>query len=685
MKKYLAIFSLCLLAMGCSQPQQGSLTIIPQPQVMEVQSNAFTFKAGAAFRTNLTKGDLNDFSTYAAASPLQLRAAEADNAPFSFELVETIEGIPSAEGYTLTVDQQGVKATATTPAGLFYAYQSLLQMAESAQSGSFTLPCVNIADYPRFDYRGLHLDVSRHFYTKEFVKKQLDAMARYKLNRFHWHLTDGAGWRLEIKQYPELTEKAAYRPFENWQAWWKGDRRYCDKDDANAQGGYYTQEDVKEILEYARQLHITVIPEIEMPGHSEEVLAVYPELSCSGKPYQNGEFCVGNEKTFTFLQNVLLEVIDLFPSEYIHIGGDEAAKGSWKKCPKCQARIHKEGLKNEEELQSYLIHRIERFLNQHGRKLLGWDEILEGGLAPGATVMSWRGEEGGITAAKAGHDVIMTPGGYCYLDSYQDAPTTQPVAIGGFLTLERVYSYNPVPEELAENQRGYIKGVQGNVWTEYMPTPEHTEYMIYPRLLAIAEVGWTQPEQKDWETFHAKALEEVAWMQSQGYHPFDLSKEVGERDVARQPVEHLALNKKVIYNHPYSNNYPAGGENALVDGIRGGWTYLDQHWQGFIGEDLDVTVDLEKATDIRSISTEFMQLKGPYVWLPKEVVFSVSNDGKEFTEINREATEVPTTEEKLVFETYHWEGELQTRYIRVQAALNGIAGGWLFLDEIVVK
>lgn len=684
MRKYLALFSFCLLGISCSKTEKMDITVIPEPQVIEVKDKVSTFDIHSTFSSNLPEKDLKDLSAYVAASPLQLKVSESNTAPFRFELVESIDGISSPEGYTLTIDQSGVKSTATTAAGLFYAYQTLLQMAEFTADNSYRLPQVQITDYPRLDYRGLHLDVSRHFYDKEFVKKQLDAMARYKLNRFHWHLTDGAGWRIEIKKYPELTENAAFRPYQNWQEWWKGDRKYSNKHDKEAHGGYYTQEDIREVLEYARQLHITVIPEIEMPGHSEEVLAVYPQLSCAGKPYHGGEFCVGNEETFTFLQNVLLEVIDLFPSEYIHIGGDEAAKNNWKKCPKCQARIRKEGLKNEEELQSYLIHRIERFLNEHGRKLLGWDEILEGGLAPGATVMSWRGEEGGITAAKAGHDVIMTPGAYCYLDSYQDAPSTQPLAIGGFLTLEKVYSYNPVPEQLDDSQKGFIKGVQGNVWTEYMPTPEHTEYMIYPRLLAIAEVGWTLPEHKNWELFHTKALEEVAWLQEKGYHPFDLSKEVGEREVAKKPVEHLALHKKVIYNNPYSNHYTAGGDSALVDGIRGGWTYLDKRWQGFIGKDLDVTVDLGTATKFKSIATEFMQLTGPYVWLPKEVTFSISADGKEFTELYKETTQVPTTVETLTFHTYEWKGESEAQFVRVQASLNEIAGGWLFLDEIVI-
>lgn len=489
---------LMALAVGCGRVSTSPLALIPQPQMYKVHSGMYTFSFGGQFTTNLKGTERSDLAAVLGASPFRLQMSEDERAPFCFELTDSIPGIASAEGYTLAVGRDGVHVEAVTATGLFYAFQSLLQLAEEGpEEGSWSLPYVDISDYPRFDYRGLHLDVSRHFRSKEFVMKQLDAMARYKLNRFHWHLTDGAGWRLEIKRYPQLTEQTAYRPYPNWKAWWRGGRKYCRRDEAGAEGGYYTQDDVREIVEHARKLHITVIPEIEMPGHSEEVLAVFPQLSCSGKPYQNGELCIGNEETFTFLENVLLEVMELFPSEYIHIGGDEAAKSSWEKCPKCQNRIRKEGLKDEKELQSYLIHRVEKFLNSHGRKLIGWDEILEGGLAPSATVMSWRGEQGGITAAKAGHDVVMTPGEFCYLDAYQDAPVSQPEAIGGYLTLEKVYSYNPVPAELSSEQRRFIKGVQANVWTEYIPTAEHAEYMIYPRLLALAEVAWTEPERKD--------------------------------------------------------------------------------------------------------------------------------------------------------------------------------------------
>lgn len=671
---------------GCQQ-KEGEVQIIPQPQLAELSSGTYRLPPQSLFSSNLPEEEIQEFTEYLQASPLALQPEIGDprNAVISFTIVAPASNHESLESYQLSVTGKGIAVCSPSAAGLFYGFQSLLQLSEQEADGTFTFPFINVKDSPRFPYRGLHLDVSRHFRSKEFVKKQIDAMARYKLNRLHWHLTDGAGWRLEIKRYPELTQQAAYRPYPNWKAWWKGGRKYCTKDAPGAEGGYYTQEDAREIVEYARQRHITVIPEIEMPGHSEEVLAVFPQLSCSGKPYVNAEFCIGNEDTFTFLQNVLLEVMEIFPSEYIHVGGDEANMESWKKCPLCQKRMKKEGLTDVKELQSYLIHRMEEFLNAHDRQLLGWDEILEGGLAPRATVMSWRGETGGIKAAQARHDVIMTPGEFCYLDSYQDDPTSQPEAIGGYLTLEKVYSYNPVPAELTKEEVAYIQGVQANVWAEYMTSDEHMEYMIYPRLLALAEVAWTQPEKKDWARFRRSALKEVKWLQDNGYHPFDLSKEVGERPIAATPIKHLGLMKHVTYTSPYAPQYTAGGDSALVDGYRGGWTYGDKRWQGFLNTDMDVTVDLGEVTAVTSVAAEFMQLSGPYVWLPREVIISVSEDGTSFAEMQRFQTDVPTTEDRLVFRTYEWKGNTQARYVRYQALSNGIEGGWLFTDEIVIK
>ena len=592
--------------------------------------------------------------------------------------------MPSPESYTLSVTPQQILIRATSGAGLFYGMQTLLQLAQPSGAGSYSIASVEIEDTPRFAYRGLMLDVSRHFSTKEFIKKQIDALAYYKINRLHLHLTDAAGWRLEIKKYPLLTEFAAWRTDPTWKQWWNGGRKYVRFDAPGAYGGYYTQDDIREILEYARQHYITVIPEIEMPSHSEEVLAAYPQLSCSGEPYKNSDFCVGNEETFTFLENVLTEVMELFPSEYIHIGGDEAGKSAWKTCPKCQKRMKDEHLANVDELQSYLIHRIEKFLNNHGRHLLGWDEILQGGIAPNATVMSWRGEEGGIAAVTSGHRAIMTPGAYCYLDSYQDAPYSQPEAIGGYLPLKKVYSYNPVPASLTAEQAKLVYGVQGNLWVEYIPTPEHVEYMIYPRILALAETAWSAPERKSWPDFHTRALSAVADLQAKGYHPFDLKKEIGSRPESLQPVSHLALGKKVIYNSPYSSHYPAQGNTALTDGIRGDWTYGDGSWQGFISDNrLDVTIDMEKETEIHSVGADFMQVCGPEVFMPSEVIISVSNDGKEFTELKRMEHKV-VKDDKVTFINFGWEGNAKARYIRYQAS-SGEFGGFLFTDEIVVK
>jgi hexosaminidase len=603
----------------------------------------------------------------------------------SLLITEKNHQLPSPESYTLSVTPQQILIRATSGAGLFYGMQTLLQLAQPSGAGSYSIASVEIEDTPRFAYRGLMLDVSRHFSTKEFIKKQIDALAYYKINRLHLHLTDAAGWRLEIKKYPLLTEFAAWRTDPTWKQWWNGGRKYVRFDAPGAYGGYYTQDDIREILEYARQHYITVIPEIEMPSHSEEVLAAYPQLSCSGEPYKNSDFCVGNEETFTFLENVLTEVMELFPSEYIHIGGDEAGKSAWKTCPKCQKRMKDEHLANVDELQSYLIHRIEKFLNNHGRHLLGWDEILQGGIAPNATVMSWRGEEGGIAAVTSGHRAIMTPGAYCYLDSYQDAPYSQPEAIGGYLPLKKVYSYNPVPASLTAEQAKLVYGVQGNLWVEYIPTPEHVEYMIYPRILALAETAWSAPERKSWPDFHTRALSAVADLQAKGYHPFDLKKEIGSRPESLQPVSHLALGKKVIYNSPYSSHYPAQGNTALTDGIRGDWTYGDGSWQGFISDNrLDVTIDMEKETSIHSVTAAFMQVVGAEVFLPETVVISISDDGTHFTELRKQHFEV-SKETPIRFTDISWQGEAKGRYVRYQAQAGSEFGGWIFTDEIIVK
>ncbi|MFS3047832.1 family 20 glycosylhydrolase [Bacteroides ovatus] len=662
-------------------------SVIPVPLEMEQGTGSFLLSEKTKLYTNLQGGEAELWENYLKALPVQLKEARMkDRKQMLFLLITPkIPQLPSPESYTLSVTSQRIEIRATSGAGLFYGMQTLLQLMQPASTGSYSVPSVEIEDTPRFAYRGLMLDVSRHFSTKEFIKKQIDALAYYKINRLHLHLTDAAGWRLEIKKYPLLTDFAAWRTDPTWKKWWNGGRKYLRYDEPGASGGYYTQDDIREILEYARQHYITVIPEIEMPSHSEEVLAAYPQLSCSGEPYKNSDFCVGNEETFTFLENVLTEVMELFPSEYIHVGGDEAGKSAWKTCPKCQKRMKDEHLANVDELQSYLIHRIEKFLNNHGRRLLGWDEILQGGIAPNATVMSWRGEEGGIAAVTSGHHAIMTPGAYCYLDSYQDAPYSQPEAIGGYLPLKKVYAYDPVPASLTAEQAKLVYGVQGNLWVEYIPTPEHVEYMIYPRMLALAEVAWSAPERKSWPDFHTRALSAVADLQKKGYHPFDLSKEIGSRPESLQPVSHLALGKKVTYNSSYSPHYPAQGNTALTDGIRGDWTYGDGSWQGFISDNrLNVTIDMEKETPIHSITAAFMQVVGAEVFLPETVIISISDDGINFTELQKQHFEV-SKETPIRFTDISWQGEAKGRYVRYQAQAGSEFGGWIFTDEIIVK
>ncbi|HEV8538947.1 MAG TPA: family 20 glycosylhydrolase, partial [Bacteroidota bacterium] len=418
------------------------------------------------------------------------------------------------EGYELDVGSRAITLRSYRTPGLFYAVQTLLQLlpaeifSASARSDVvWTMPCVAVSDAPRFRWRGMHLDVCRHFFPKEFIKRYIDFIALYKMNTFHWHLTEDQGWRIEIKKYPKLTQIGAWRDGSMVGPY--SDLKY----DTVRYGGFYSQEDVKEIVAYAASRQVTIIPEIEMPGHSLAALASYPELSCTGGPFTVGKawgvyddvYCP-KETTFKFLENVLTEVCMLFPGKYIHIGGDEVSKTRWKNCAHCQALIRKKRLKGENGLQSYLIRRIEKFLNSKGKQIIGWDEILEGGLAPKAAVMSWRGTEGGIAAAKQRHNVVMSPGSYCYFDHYQGDERYEPLAIGGYTTVEKVYSYDPVPTGLSSGKRKYIMGAQGNVWTEYIQKPQHVEYMAMPRMAALAEVLWSPMGKRDYKVFQDRLL-----------------------------------------------------------------------------------------------------------------------------------------------------------------------------------
>ena len=510
----------------CDQPKnvnssEDMVDVIPLPKKITNKKGEFIFTGNTKILVYPGNEEMLSIGEYFAdiinsASGLNIEvSATKKKKPPRKGILLSLEENPdmNAEGYHLLIDPGYIIINGKTPNGLFYGIQTLRQMLppeieleEVIKGIKWTAPAVEIEDEPMYSYRGLMLDVGRHFFPKEDVKRFIDIMALHKFNYFHWHLTEDQGWRIEIKKYPELTEIGAFRK-ETLVGHYRDKPRQFD---GEKYGGFYTQDDIKEVVEYAASRYITIVPEIEMPGHSEAALASLSELGCTGGPYEvftkwginNEVYCAGNEKTFEFLENVLAEVIELFPGKYIHIGGDECPKERWKECDKCQARMKEEGLENEHELQSYFIGRIEKFLLANNRKLIGWDEILEGGLAPEATVMSWRGTKGGIEAAKQHHDVIMTPTTHCYFDYYQsENKENEPLAIGGYLPLEKVYSYDPMPEELSEEEAKYILGAQGNLWTEYIKTPDKVEYMTYPRATALSEVVWTQPEKKDYGSF----------------------------------------------------------------------------------------------------------------------------------------------------------------------------------------
>ncbi|WP_010664502.1 beta-N-acetylhexosaminidase [Marinilabilia salmonicolor] len=517
----LSIWMLFVVSLtGCGKEQKAArdLAVIPRPVKME--SPGGTFQLNKETRIVLRedeeerKGVANYLSQLlSSATGYSFEVSVQDYAEENTICLELDPAITGASGcYSLIVSDSGITISAPGVTGLFYGVQTLRQLLPPEIESDvlfpdmdWTVPTVEIFDEPAFLYRGLHLDVSRHFFPVSFIKKYIDLLALHKMNVFHWHLTDDQGWRLEIKKYPKLQEIAGQR--EETLVGHGLEEPFIY--DGEPYDGYYTQEEVKEVVKYAEERFVTVIPEIEMPGHAQAALAAYPHLGCTGGPYRTATrwgvfpevFCSGKEETFQFLEDVLLEVMELFPSEYIHIGGDECPKTRWEECELCQTRIADENLKNEQELQSYFVHRIEAFLNRHGRNIIGWDEIMEGGLASGATVMSWQGEKGGIQAAKMGHNVIMTPVSHLYFDYYQTDPEGEPLAIGHFLPLEKVYSYHPVPDTLTTEEAKFIVGAQGNLWSEYIKTPEHAEYMAFPRVVALAEIVWTPLENKNYKDF----------------------------------------------------------------------------------------------------------------------------------------------------------------------------------------
>lgn len=699
--KYL-LFCLFLLSNSLIAQTENQYNLIPFPARFAGQEGQFTLNS----TTRIVVAPASDASVKSVAQTFagQVKAANGLSlavAPTSAALAKGPHIFLSLnkkltlgdEGYKLTVTPGKVMAEASTAKGLFYAAQTMRQLLPVGQSATVTMPACAITDKPRYGYRGLHLDVSRHFMPVSFVKKFIDLMAMHKQNTFHWHLTDDQGWRIEIKKYPKLTQIGSKRAESIVGQYYQN---YPQQFDGKPVSGFYTQNDIKDVVRYAQSRYVTIIPEIEMPGHAQAALAAYPELGCEpSKNYQvftqwgvsDDVFCP-SEKTFSFLQDVLTEVMTLFPSKYIHIGGDECPKTAWKKSAFCQELIKKNNLKDEHGLQSYFIRRMEKFLNSKGRSIIGWDEILEGGLAPNATVMSWRGTEGGIAAARQKHNVIMTPGEFCYLDHYQGNPATEPLAIGGYLPIDQVYAYEPMPAELSAAEQKYILGVQGNIWTEYLPTTELVEYMAYPRAIALAEIGWMQTGPHNFEDFaqrlknhlprlgqvpvnYAKRLFDItASTQSndQGQLQVVLKKIDSDSRIfytlnGKEPNErsteyigpitltktatvramtpsggrltqtftlHKGKNKSYTYAIPLENKSDQDGKK-LTDGVRGETPRDRRQWVNFFG-DMDVLVDLGDVTSVTKVSLNFLKVILEKNFPPTSVDIALSKDGMDFKE-----------------------------------------------------
>jgi len=623
--------------------------------------------------------------------------------------------------HTIQVSPAGMVVSSPSADGLFLGSRTIIQLLESSGERP-SIPCLSIVDHPRFVWRGMHLDVCRHFFDVAFVKKYIDLLARYKMNSFHWHLTDDQGWRIEIKKYPKLTKVGGWRSGSQVGPYSRNEF------DQVRYGGSYTQEEIREVVAYAAARHINVVPEIEMPGHALAALSAYPELGCTGGPYevQKGwgvfpEVFCPTDSTIHFLENVLTEVMDLFPSPIIHIGGDECPKESWKQCAKCQARMKAEGLKDEHELQSYFIQRIEKFVNSKGRKIIGWDEILEGGLAPNAAVMSWRGTEGGVAAAQSGHDAVMSPGSHCYFDHYQGDPANEPLAIGGYTTLQKVYSYEPIPAELNAEEAKHILGAQGNIWTEYILTPEHVEYMALPRMAALAEVLWSPKEERDEADFirrleqefprldamklnASKSLYQVkiglwpdekrgnlqvtftsplakygitSWAEPPmllSFVDFEYrvstdcviyscavtSKDGSTGDTSSVAVRfNKATAQMITLSEPPADQYSNGGVFTLVDGIFARGNRVNTEWLGW-QTGVAATVDLGTEQSIAHIGIGAMNDTYSWIHLPKNVGIAVSKDGAAYTPVA--VLDHGTVDG--IRTIYEMDGDLHARYVR---------------------
>ena len=751
MKKLLT-FLLGAWLVGCSAPQQQPLSIVPYPNQVAVKRGTFEVKNQA-----IACDEALDEKTQRAigAFATQLATISGGENPLSAEgtIRFVLAAEEPAEGYTLEVGKQGIEVRASQFAGFLYAMQSLKQLlppaiygTEPAPEAQWEVPCVKIVDAPRFAYRGMHLDVARHFFPIEEVKRYLDMMALHKMNRFHWHLTDDQGWRIEIKKYPRLTEVGSVR------------KQTCigldwTKFDGVPYGGYYTQEQIREVGKYAEERGITIVPEIDLPGHMIAALTAFPELGCTGGPYEvwgrwgiaDEVLCAGNEQVYTFLENVLAEVIELFPSEVIHIGGDECPKKRWEKCPRCQAKIRelgltdKDGFKAEHYLQAYITERIGKFVASKGRRILGWDEILEGKAPQDAIIMSWQGSKGGIAAAKLGHDVVMTPNSHFYFDYCQSLDrNAEPISIGGYLPVEQVYSFDPY-DQLSEEQQKHILGVQANLWTEYIQTVDHLHYMLLPRMSALSEVQWCQPEVRNWERFlgqfrmddiytvmgfnFAKHIYEISDNLSadtqQGevlvalstagnapiYYTLDGSEPTTASARYTEPIairesctlqaiaDHKNLSKRPTYtktftlhkavacpvtlNQPANRKYLFACPTSFVDGHHGTRMYKDRSWVGFMDNEMDLTLDMKGRGDYSSVMVESLVEKVRWIFPPRTIEVLLSDDGEHFTSVAtlNVPEETPDTENGIKHYTVEFPAT-SARYLRIVATTVNPIPSW---------
>ena len=705
---YLSSIILLLFLTSCNNKNKmnSSINIIPQPSSIIMGQGSLDLRS---IRTIFTKNNSKEEVLIAQffrdlLKPInELNIEPLKKQKNNYIIISLIEkGRISEEGYNLKIQNNSILLEASTQGGLFYGFQTFRQLCDTnLEVGllpkNIRIPECIVEDQPEFKYRGMHLDVSRHFFDITFIKTYIDMIALHKMNVFHWHLTDDNGWRIEIKKYPLLTEKSAWRVDRRNEPWKKQSPQ--KEKEKPTYGGFYTQDEIREVIDYAAKRNIMVIPEIEMPGHTSEVFAAYPELSCKGNylPVNPGSywpnvdiFCAGNDNVFKFLENVLEEVSELFPSPYLHIGGDEADKLNWESCAKCQKRIKEENLKDEHELQSWFIKKIEKFIVSKNKKLVGWDEILEGGLAKTATVMSWRGMQGGIQSAKAGHEVIMCPTSHCYFDYYQANPENSPEAFGGLITLKKVYSFNPIPNELTQDQKKLVLGAQGNLWTEYVQTPQRAQQRVLPRMTALSEVLWSGPGRYTYDNFYSrlsflvKRYDLLNWSHSPGTFTVSINPNYSEKDknykiniTSEKPGETIlfttdgtdpektskiyttpisieerttikaaiftnsemgpiskktvffskAMGKNVFYKTLYSDRYSGSGNLTLVDGMTGTIAHNDGYWQGWKEKDLEVVIDLENIEKINRISISFLESQKSWIFLPSAVKVHLSNDG----------------------------------------------------------